>query len=67
MSINEIAAKGFSSAAEIYERGRPGYAPEAVSWVCERLGMRREAYFEQGTWFKDQWTDLAIYAIRADE
>ena len=39
MSINEIAAKGFSSAAEIYERGRPGYAPEAVAWVCKRLGI----------------------------
>jgi SAM-dependent methyltransferase len=39
LSINEIAAKGFSSGAEIYERGRPGYAPEAVAWVCERLGI----------------------------
>ena len=39
MSINEVAAKGFSSAADVYERGRPGYAPEAVSWVCERLGI----------------------------
>ena len=29
--------------------------------------MRREAFFEKGSWFKDQWTDLAIYAIRADE
>ena len=37
------------------------------SRICERLGMRREAYFEKGSWFKDQWTDLAIYAIRADE
>ena len=39
MSINEIAAKGFSSAADVYERGRPGYVAEAVSWVCERLGI----------------------------
>jgi len=39
----------------------------ASSRICERLGMRREAYFEKGSWFKDQWTDLAIYAIRADE
>ena len=39
MSINEVAAKGFASAADIYERGRPGYAPEAVAWVCERLGI----------------------------
>ena len=41
MSINEVAAKGFSSAADVYERARPGYAPEAVSWVCERLGIGR--------------------------
>jgi len=39
LSVNETAAKGFSSAADVYERARPGYAPEAVSWVCERLGM----------------------------
>jgi RimJ/RimL family protein N-acetyltransferase len=39
----------------------------ASSRICERLGMRREAYFEKGSWFKGQWTDLAIYAIRADE
>ena len=37
------------------------------SRICERLGMRREAYFEKGSWFKERWTDLAIYAIRADE
>jgi RimJ/RimL family protein N-acetyltransferase len=35
--------------------------------ICERLGMRREALFEQGSWFKGGWTDLAVYAIRADE
>ncbi|HET8982825.1 MAG TPA: GNAT family protein [Pedococcus sp.] len=35
--------------------------------ICERLGMRREALFEQASWFKGQWTDLAVYAIRADE
>jgi SAM-dependent methyltransferase len=39
LSINEIAARGFSNAADVYERGRPGYAPEAVAWVCERLGI----------------------------
>ena len=39
MRINETAARGFSSAADVYERGRPGYAPEAVAWVCERLGI----------------------------
>jgi RimJ/RimL family protein N-acetyltransferase len=42
-------------------------ANTSSSRICERLGMRREAMFEKGSWFKDQWTDLAIYAIRADE
>lgn len=37
------------------------------SRICERLGMRREAMFEKASWFKEQWTDLAIYALRADE
>ena len=37
------------------------------SRICERLGMRREALFDRASWFKEQWTDLAIYAIRADE
>ncbi|GAB3448079.1 GNAT family protein [Phycicoccus ginsengisoli] len=40
---------------------------DASARICERLGMRREAYFERASWFKDQWTDLAVYAIRADE
>jgi SAM-dependent methyltransferase len=40
LSINEIAARGFSSAADVYERARPGYAPDAVAWLCERLGIR---------------------------
>jgi aminoglycoside 6'-N-acetyltransferase len=39
----------------------------ASARICERLGMRREAWFERASWFKDQWTDLAVYAIRADE
>jgi SAM-dependent methyltransferase len=39
LSINETAARGFGSSAELYERARPGYAPEAVAWVCERLGI----------------------------
>jgi ubiquinone/menaquinone biosynthesis C-methylase UbiE len=39
MTVNEVAARGFGSAADVYERARPGYAPEAVAWVCERLGI----------------------------
>jgi len=41
VSINEIAARGFSSAADVYERARPGYAPEALDWLCQQLGLRR--------------------------
>jgi RimJ/RimL family protein N-acetyltransferase len=41
-------------------------ANTASSRICERLGMRREALFENASWFKGRWTDLAIYAIRAD-
>jgi aminoglycoside 6'-N-acetyltransferase len=39
----------------------------ASARICERLGMRREALFERASWFKGEWTDLAVYAIRADE
>jgi RimJ/RimL family protein N-acetyltransferase len=39
----------------------------ASARVCERLGMRREALHEKASWFKGAWTDLAVYAIRADE
>jgi aminoglycoside 6'-N-acetyltransferase len=35
--------------------------------VCERLGMRREALFVRASWFKERWTDLAIYAVLAEE
>ena len=40
---------------------------DASARICERLGMRREAFFAKGSWFKGQWTDLAVYAVRADE
>ena len=42
-------------------------ANTASARICERLGMRREALFERASWFKGQWTDLAVYAIRADD
>jgi RimJ/RimL family protein N-acetyltransferase len=31
--------------------------------LCERLGMRREAYFVEDLWFKGEWGDTAIYAL----
>ncbi len=39
MSVHEVAARGFGSAADVYERARPGYATDAVAWVCDRLGI----------------------------
>lgn len=33
------AARAFDGAAERYERGRPGYPPEAVRWLSEVLGI----------------------------
>ena len=37
--IHPTAQAGFSAAAEVYERARPGYPDEAVAWVAERLGI----------------------------
>jgi RimJ/RimL family protein N-acetyltransferase len=35
--------------------------------LCERLGMRREAYFREDMLFKGEWGDTAIYALLAAE
>jgi RimJ/RimL family protein N-acetyltransferase len=40
---------------------------EASARLCERLGMRREAYFREDIWFKGEWGDTAIYALLAAE
>jgi SAM-dependent methyltransferase len=37
--INPVAAAGFASGAELYERARPSYPAEAVGWLVERTGM----------------------------
>jgi SAM-dependent methyltransferase len=37
--INPVAAAGFASAADIYERARPSYPAEAVAWLVERAGI----------------------------
>jgi SAM-dependent methyltransferase len=37
--VDPIAAAGFASAAEVYERARPSYPAEAVSWLVERTGL----------------------------
>ena len=38
-SIPEEAARGFQQGADAYERGRPGYPPEAVRWLCRELAL----------------------------
>ena len=37
--IDPIAAAGFGSAAEVYERARPSYPREAIDWLFERTGV----------------------------
>ena len=39
MSIREEAARGFQQGADAYERGRPGYPPEAVKWLWQELRL----------------------------
>lgn len=38
--LDPIAAAGFASAAEVYERARPSYPADAVAWLVERTGLR---------------------------
>jgi SAM-dependent methyltransferase len=33
-------SRSFELVADVYERARPGYPPEAVSWIAERLDLR---------------------------
>jgi SAM-dependent methyltransferase len=37
--IDPVAAAGFGSAADVYERARPSYPPEAIDWLIERTGI----------------------------
>ena len=37
MPVHEVAAEGFGSGADAYERGRPSYPPDAVAWLLETL------------------------------
>jgi len=38
--IHPRAAAGFATAADAYERGRPGYPQEAISWLADRLRLQ---------------------------
>ncbi|MGZ8695663.1 MAG: class I SAM-dependent methyltransferase [Gaiellaceae bacterium] len=37
--VHEIAARGFGRGAEDYERGRPGYPPEAIELLARELAL----------------------------
>jgi ubiquinone/menaquinone biosynthesis C-methylase UbiE len=39
MGIDPTAAAGFSAAADVYERARPGYPEAVVTWLAARLGI----------------------------
>jgi SAM-dependent methyltransferase len=39
VTIDRTAAAGFSAGAEAYERARPAYPEDAVSWLARRLGI----------------------------
>jgi ubiquinone/menaquinone biosynthesis C-methylase UbiE len=38
--MHPVAAAGFASAADVYERARPSYPEEAVAWMVARTGLR---------------------------
>lgn len=40
---------------------------DASARLAERLGMRREAAFQQSEMFKGEWADVLIYAVLHDE
>jgi len=37
MGIHDVAARGFDAGADVYERARPSYPPDAVAWLVEHL------------------------------
>jgi ubiquinone/menaquinone biosynthesis C-methylase UbiE len=39
MAVHPLAAAGFGSAADAYDRGRPGYASAAIRWLARRAGL----------------------------
>jgi len=36
---------------------------QASAAVCRRLGMRQEASYVEGEWFKGEWTTLLVFAV----
>jgi len=40
VAIHDSASRGFQQGADAYERGRPGYPPEAIEWLRTQLDLR---------------------------
>jgi SAM-dependent methyltransferase len=40
IEVHPIAAAGFGSSAEAYERGRPDYPSAAIGWLGQRVGLK---------------------------
>jgi SAM-dependent methyltransferase len=38
--VHEVAARGFGSEAAAYDRARPSYPPDAITWLTENLRLR---------------------------
>src|SRR5690348_7867668 len=38
--VHEVARRGFDAEAAAYDRARPGYPPDAVAWLTEKIGIR---------------------------
>ena len=39
MSVDPLAAAGFGSSADVYERARPSYPEEAIRWIADCAGL----------------------------
>ena len=39
MAVHEVAEEGFGREAEVYERVRPSYPADAVTWLVDNLGL----------------------------
>jgi SAM-dependent methyltransferase len=39
VSVDPLAAEGFTESAAAYERGRPGYPPAALDWLVGEFGL----------------------------
>lgn len=37
--IHKAASEGYATAADVYARGRPGYPPEALTWLRDVVGL----------------------------